>query len=425
MMRSIYTLLLTLLVPLMLLRLLWRSRHEAAYRQRWRERFGWGNSLPKGALWIHAVSVGEVQATQALVEQLRLNYPEKEVLITTTTPTGSAHVKKIFGERVSHCYLPFDLPWLVGPFLKRLQPAILIIIETEIWPNLLAASVGKKVPTLLANARLSARSAKGYKRFAGLTAETLNHLTAIAAQSSETARRFTNLGASPARVEETGSIKFDIQLPADIKKKTEELRHQWGANRPTWIAASTHEGEEQQILAAHKQIKRQYPEALLVLVPRHENRFNCVAEQVTEAGFSLTRRTAVVTGTSHSDVFLGDTMGELTMFLAASDLAFIGGSLIHRGGHNILEPAALGLPILFGPHMFNFLEISQLFLKQGAAQEVESPDQLAETVIEWFDKPELRNQIGEQGLRLIDENRGALQRLLSMIDNLLLHRPAV
>jgi len=418
-MRYIYTTLFTLLLPIMLLRLLWRSRHDVAYRQRWTERFGWAKNLPHHPIWIHAVSVGEVQAIERLVKQLLEAYPTKSLLITTTTPTGAARVKKLFAGRVTHCYLPFDLPWLVGPFVNRLQPAILIIIETEIWPNLLAACNHHNIPTLLANARLSAKSAKGYQRFSSLTAEALNNLTMIAAQSAEAARRFTNLGASPAHVEEIGSIKFDMQLPATLHQQAKTLRQSFGTNRPVWIAASTHEGEEEQILTAHREVRNSVPDALLILVPRHPERFERVAKLVSDSGFSINRRTQHNSVEGDVEVFLGDTMGELPILLAVADLAFVGGSLIPRGGHNILEPAALGLPILFGPHMFNFEEISQLFLKQQAAYEVESADQLALIVTDWLQKKERREEIGAKGLALIEENQGALLRLRNIIDNLL------
>ncbi len=418
-MRYIYTALLTLLIPFMLLRLLWRSRNNAAYRQRWKERFGWCDNLPHNPIWIHAVSVGEVQATENLVKQLLEAYPNKPILITTTTPTGAARVEKLFAGRVTHRYIPFDLPWLISPFLKRLQPAILIIIETEIWPNLLAACRQCNIPTLLANARLSSRSAKGYQRFSSLTAEALNNLSMIAAQSAETARRFTDLGASPARVEEIGSIKFDMQLPPLLYQQANKLRQTFGNNRSIWIAASTHEGEEEQLLAAHKQVREFIPDALLILVPRHPERFEAVAKLISETGFNVIRRTEQKSSNSHAEVFLGDTMGELPLLFAAADLAFIGGSLIQRGGHNLLEPALLGRPIIFGPHMFNFKEISQLFLKRQAAYRVVSVDQLATLVTEWLQKSALRKEIGERGLTLIEENRGALLKLRRIIDKLL------
>ena len=403
----------------MLLRLLWRSRRAPAYRQRMGERFGRTSHLPQQPIWIHAVSVGEVQATQSLVRQLQQRYPDSPILITTTTPTGAARVEKLFADKVAHCYLPFDLPWLVGPFLNRLQPRILIIIETEIWPNLLTACADRHIPTLLANARLSVRSAKGYQRFAGLTAETLNNLSVIAAQGADSARRFTDLGASPARVEQTGSIKFDVKLPASLREQAEALRRCWGMDRRVWVAASTHEGEDEQVLAAHKLIKQQIPDILLVLVPRHPERFDAVASLIRREGLTLARRTEQIACDSECDLFLGDTMGELTMFLAAADIAFIGGSLVPHGGHNLLEPAALGVPVLFGPHMFNFAEIGQLFIEHQAAIEVQSADELAERAIGWFQNAEQRNQVGENGLALIEQNRGALERLLKLIDRLI------
>ena len=422
-MRWLYSALLYAMIPLLLLRLLWRSRRAPAYRQRWAERFGYVGQLPVTApIWLHAVSVGEAQAAQPLIRQLQVRYPDWPILVTTTTPTGAARVEALFGDEVIHRYMPFDLPCAIGRLLQRVQPRILIVMETEIWPNLLAASARQGIPTLLANARLSERSAKGYRRLAGLTAEALGKLSQIAAQGGDDAERFLQLGADPNRLQVTGSIKFDINLPASLREQAEALRRSWGMDRQVWVAASTHEGEESQVLAAHRQIKQAVPNALLVLVPRHPERFGRVAGLIDGQGFRLVKRSEDRACEADTDVFLADSMGELPMFLAASDLAFIGGSLVPHGGHNMLEAAAQGVPVLFGPHMFNFAEISRMCLEQQAALEVGSADELAAVASDWLLDAEKRSLFGENGLELVNRNRGALERLMELVDDLVRSR---
>jgi 3-deoxy-D-manno-octulosonic-acid transferase len=418
-MRHLYTLTFLLSLPLILLRMLWRSLRGPAYRRRWGERFGF-YPLPALAesLWIHAVSVGEVQAVEPLVRKLLELHPELPLVITTTTPTGSERVSQLFGDAVRHVYFPYDLPFSVKRFLRFAAPRLLVMVETEIWPNLLFQCQRRGIVTLLANARLSERSARGYARLGAFTRETFRRISRVAAQGEADAERFVRLGLPAERVLVTGSIKFDIRLPASLHEQAAALRHLWG-DRPIWVAASTHEGEEAELLAAHRQLRESLPQALLVLVPRHPERFERVAELAQRMGFRTVRRSTGMPVDPKTELFLGDTMGELSLFLAAADAAFVGGSLIPRGGHNILEPAALGKPVLFGPHMFNFAAISELFLEQGAAKMVKSSEELAWVMERWLSDASERSRIGENGRALVEQNRGALERLLGLIEDLL------
>jgi len=418
-MRLLYTLILYISLPLVLLRLYWRSLKNPQYRRRIPERFG-RLSLPalKGSLWLHTVSVGETQAAEPLVRRLQKQFPGLPIVLTTTTPTGSDRVKRLFGDSVIHAYFPYDLPFAIKGFLKTLQPRLLVMMETEVWPNLLALCELHSIPTILANARLSERSAKGYARLGPFTRETFGRIGLVAAQSPADAERFLGLGLPSDRVRVTGSIKFDVRLPASLKEQAEALRRTWGG-RPVWVAASTREGEDEQILDAHRKVLRALPEALLVLVPRHPERFDKVALLCQREGFVSARRTTGESCGPDTQVMLGDTMGELTLFLAAADVAFVGGSLVPTGGHNVLEPAALGLPVVFGPHMFNFSMISRMLLVEGAALEVTNTEALAGVVIDWLSDASLRARFGENGLRVVEANRGALDRLFDIISGYL------
>jgi 3-deoxy-D-manno-octulosonic-acid transferase len=426
MLRHLYSLLLWLLLPLVLLRLFWRSRRAAAYRERWPERFGLYRHPPRPAeVWVHAVSVGEVQAALPLVRHLLRR--DCSVLVTTTTPTGAGRLRDLLGDAVQHCYTPIDLGWIMGRFLDAVSPRLVLVMETEIWPSMLAQCNRRGVEVMLVNARLSARSARGYARVRGFATETMRRFAMIAAQSGDDAERFRALGVDPSRMIVTGSIKFDVQLPASLLVRAEVVRREWGANRPVWVAASTREGEDEQLLAAHERVLRRFPEALLVLVPRHPERFERVATLVQRSGATLVRRSANRPCTAETAVYLGDSMGELPVFLAAADVAFIGGSLVPMGGHNPLEAAAVGVPVLIGPHTFNFAEISRLLVARQAAVRVADADELAERLVDWLGDAAERTRIGENGRRAIEENRGALDRLVAFIDAHLAKpsRPAV
>jgi 3-deoxy-D-manno-octulosonic-acid transferase len=417
-MARLYTLLLYLLMPLALLRLLWRSRRSPGYRERWRERIGlYGDRRLDAEVWVHAVSVGEVQAAAPLLKHLIQRHPHG-VLVTTTTPTGAQRLRDLFEDRVRHVYTPYDLPPVMGRFLDAVGPRLVLVMETEIWPNMLAACAARRIPVVLANARLSARSAQGYARLGRLTRETFGRFAAIAAQGSADAARFRALGAPAERIEVTGNLKFDLRLPASLMERAEVMRRDWGTERPVWVAASTHEGEEEQVLAAHRAVRSHRPDALLVLVPRHPERFERVAALVSRQGFALVRRSAQAPCAAHTAVYLGDTMGELPVLIAAGDAAFIGGSLVPVGGHNLLEAAAAGVPVAIGPAVFNFAEITALLIAEQAAVQVADTAELARVMTEWLGDAALRARIGENGRRVVEQNRGALDRLMALIDRL-------
>lgn len=416
--RFLYSLIFTLCLPLILARLLYRAWRAPAYARRWRERFALGGDLRAGGIWVHAVSVGESIAAAPMVRELCKRHPQLPITVTCMTPTGSEQIRKLFGDDVGHAYLPYDLPWLQRRLIRRMQPRIAIIMETELWPNLVAECKRAGVPLVLANARLSARSARGYQRVAKLVRPMFAALDWVAVQTAAEAERFIALGVRQAAMTVTGSIKFDLKPGAELLATAEQWRAQWG-KRPVWIAASTHGGEDEIVLAAHRQILQRHPEALLILVPRHPERFDAVARQVEGAGLGMVRRSAGNMPALPDQVLLGDTMGELMQFYACADVAFVGGSLIAGGGHNYLEPAALGLPVLSGPHRFNFAEISDLLEQAGALVEVANAEAMAERVGGWLADPASARSAGVAGQAVVEANQGALERLLQGIARLL------
>ncbi len=375
------------------------------------------NQQSKGVIWIHAASVGEVIAATPMVSSLLERYTGQEILLTTTTPTGSKEVDKSLGKRVIHAFIPYDAHGFVDRFFCHFQPSVGIIMETEIWPNLFHQCGKHNIPLILANVRLSQRSLEGYQRWIPkLVKSALQNVTWAAVQGEADAKRLTALGVIPDRVTVTSSIKFDMTLPDDIKQQGEELRGQLGISRPVWIAASTREGEEEHVLDAHLRLLEQIPNALLILVPRHPERFSAVAKLISSRGLKAVRRSSGQPCGDEVQAYLGDSMGEMLLLYSASDVAYVGGSLVPTGSHNMLEPAALGKPVLFGPHRFNFAEASQLLIDRGAAQEVTSADQLADAVIDLFQNREKWQQIGIQGRRVVEQNRGALDRLMEGVN---------
>jgi 3-deoxy-D-manno-octulosonic-acid transferase len=397
-MRHLYSALLYLATPLILARLAWSGRRNRGYWKRWPERFGFAvDAPPPGGIWVHAVSVGEVIAALPLVERLMASHPELAVTVT---------------------YLPYDLPGAVGRFLDDVRPRLGLLMETELWPNLVAGCAARRVPLVLANARLSAGSADGYRKIGGLVRPLLGGLAAIAAQAEADAQRFVALGADPARVKVTGSIKFDLAIDDATRAAGRALREALGAERPCWIAASTHDGEDEQVLAAHAGIRERFPGALLLLVPRHPERFVRVAALCEARGFGVARRSRGETGDEVA-VYLGDTMGELLALYAAADVAFVGGSLVPTGGHNPLEPAALGLPVVTGPHLHNFARIASLLEEAGALTRVADAGALSSRVVELLASPERAAAAGAAGREVVERNRGALDRLLTEVETLL------
>jgi len=418
--RFIYIIVSYLLTPLILLHLFYKGFGNRAYWQRNGERFGFFSAPPQpGAIWLHAVSVGEVQAAAPLVRALLKSHPDRPLVLTTTTPTGSDRVRALFGDRVVHCYAPFDLAWPVKRFFDWCKPTIAIILETELWPNLYHECGQRNVPLVLASARLSAKSIGRYRLLVSLFRETLSNGIVIAAQTSADAERFVSLGANPARTRVTGNIKFDFELPPGVHEQGNELREKYAGARPVWVAASTHAGEEEQVLAAHRAIRKTFPDALLILVPRHPERFDSIATLLQRQSFDFVRRSSGRASTPTTEVVLGDTMGELLAFYAAADIAFVGGSLVEVGGHNLLEPAALRLPMLMGPHNYNAQDITDLFLDSGVARVVHDADDLAAAVLVLLHDPAAAHRLGDQAGKLTETSRGALQRLLALLEPLL------
>lgn len=422
--RLLYTLCFYLLVPVILLRLIWRGLKAPAYRSRLAERFGWFKAPPMDKpLWIHAVSVGETIAAAPLINRLLAENPAQQIIVTTMTPTGSERVQALFGGRVFHVYAPYDLPDAIARFLKRCQPSALIVMETELWPNLINGCYRRNIPVLVANARLSARSAKGYARFGTLSRGMLQQISRIAAQHQEDGQRFIQLGLPADRLSVTGSIKFDLELPGNLYNDAQALRQQLGSERPIWIAASTHAGEDELLLQAHKSLLNNYPDLLLILVPRHPERFDQVYRLCCEQNLSTARRSLDEPCRDQTRVLLGDTMGELMLFYGAGDIAFVGGSLIANGGHNPLEPAALGLPVLMGPHLFNFSHICSQLQEAGGLHVVEADAQAIEEALEsWLTHPEQREAAGQAAQGVVNANQGALTRLCGLIETDLLGR---
>ena len=417
MMRLAYTVALYCVAPFLVGWLLWRGRRNPAYLRRIGERFGLGAGIAanRGCVWIHAVSVGEVQAAAPIVKALRSRYPDETIVVTSTTSTGAGRISKAFGGGIVHRYFPLDLPGSVARFLNRVAPRVAIIMEAEIWPNLLEECRRRGIPVILANVRLSERSAAGYRRFRGLFAPVLADVAAIAAQSGEDARRMASIGAPPDVIDVTGSTKFDIPMLASLREEAAALRRNWGSSRDIWIAASTHDGEESLVLDAFEQVLDAIPESLLVLVPRHPERFREVGAYVRRRGFESVMRSQRPVDCSGVEVFIGDTMGELPLFYAAADVAFVGGTLVKRGGHNVLEPAALGLPVLFGPHVFNFAEISSRLIEAGGARTVDDAASLGRAVVDYLRDADLRHTTGARGRTFVEGNRGAGDRVVALI----------
>jgi len=421
--RTLYTALFYLGLPLVAIRLWLRSRKAPAYAKRIGERFSYGMpTLQPGGIWVHAVSVGESIAAAPMIRALLQRYPTLPITVTCMTPTGSERIHAMFANepRIQHCYLPYDLPCAAARFLDRVQPKLAVIMETELWPNHIHQCAKRGIPVALANGRLSERSAKGYGRFSKLTAPMLAEMSLFAVQTEAEAQRFRDLGARPETVEVTGSIKFDLTIDPQLLQRAAELRGQWQAQeRPVWIAASTHEGEDEVVLNAHRRLLANHPDALLILVPRHPERFNSVFELCQREGFATVRRSTGATVDAATSVLLGDTMGELLFLYALADSAFVGGSLVPNGGHNLLEPAALAKPVISGPHLFNFLDIAAQLNSAGALAEVDDAEGLATEVQRLFELPRDAQRMAEAGLNVMRRNQGALQRLLDGLGRLI------
>ncbi len=409
--------------------MLYRASRNKQYLTKISQRFGFNLLLPKvknnstkddaysDGIWIHAVSVGEVNAAVPLVKNLLASFPGKAITITTMTPTGSDRVLKVFGKSVQHCYLPYDYPGAVKRFLNALRPQLAMVMETEIWPNFINECHNRQIPMIYTNVRLSSRSHKEYLRFKKLFAPALKKVSQFAVQAKADAERLINIGANADTVEVTGSIKFEMTLPASVTEAAQSVRRDLGWERPVWVAGSTHEGEESQVIDAYLKARKEIKNLLLVLVPRHPERFSAVFKLAVGYGCKTVLRSQSNTEIPQdTEIYVADTMGDLTLLIAAGDVAFIGGSLVSAGGHNVLEACAAGVAVIFGPHMFNFQEISDLVLAKGAGIQVMDSDELCEVIVKLLNDPVIRDQYGSEGRELIEANKGALDKICAMVD---------
>ena len=416
----LYVLLTRLALPFALAADAWKALRNPEQWNRVAQRLGFVPVSPRArCLWVHAVSVGEVQAAASLLTALRGRHPDLPVTLSTVTPTGAQRARALFGDSVHHCFLPFDTPAAMRRFLDRVQPRLAVILETEIWPALYRELGRRGVPLVIGSARLSMRSVDRYRRAGALIREALADDVVIGAQSAVDAERFHAIGAPAGRVHVTGNIKLDLQIPEAAIDAGRDFRRRHAAGRPVWIAGSTHEGEEDAALAAHAVACTRHPDALLVLVPRHPKRFEAVRTMLQRRGVSYAQRSSGGVPAEGDGVFLLDTLGELQTFYAAADVAFVGGTLVPVGGHNLLEPAVLGLPILAGPHTHNAPEIARLLADSGALTTVRNGDELAGQVSGFFDDPPRAAAVGRRGRGAVDASRGAVYRLVALIEPLL------
>ncbi len=425
MIRRLYTLLIYCAAPFATALVLWRGLRDRSYWQALSERFGWGRPMSSApTIWLHAVSLGEMSAAAPLALALRSRYPETPLVLTTATPTGRARARGLFGEGVDVRFLPYDTPGAVARFLDRIRPRLAVIMETELWPNLFKECEHRGVPLVLASARLSAKSVSRYRRLGSLFRGIFSATSLIAAQTPKDAERFLAIGAQSGRTHVIGNIKFDMELSAGAADRGRALRASFGA-RPTWIAGSTHAGEEEQVLAAHEELRSGRAggagraDALLLLVPRHPDRFRAVAELLRGRGLAFTTRSSGIPPDAATPVLLVDSVGELAALYASADVAFVGGSLVPIGGHNLLEPAALGVPVLTGPHHSNSQDVARLLLRQGAALQVNDARELAAVLERLMADPAERRRIGAVGRHIVESNRGSVARLLDLIEPLL------
>lgn len=420
-MRFLYTIIFYLLLPFILLRLWIKNRKTPNGLQFWHERLGLGlRPFSSGGIWVHAVSVGESLTAIPLIKLLQQRYPTIPITVTNETVTGAERIRVELGNSVTQLYFPYDLPLVLKKFFNALQPKLLILLETELWPNILAACQLYQVPVALVNARLSERSAKAYRRILPVIRKMLKSIDVIAAQFQADVDRFVDLGFPAEKIHVTGSLKFDLTLPPRLSEQAQRLRKSWGENRLVWIAASTHPGEEELILQAFTEVRQSFPDLLLVSVPRHVNRVPQLVQLYSSQDYKIIKRSEHnESEMADADIFIGDTMGELLIFYAAADLAFVGGSLVEKGGQNPLEPAAVGLPILTGPHTFNFATITEQLKRRNVEIQVNNATELAEQVIALLYNPARRQQKANEAKKFVVQNKGSALKQMQLIENLL------
>ncbi len=415
-MRAFYTGLFYLSIPVIVLRLLWRGIKAPAYRQRWSERFAIYPKEPSLAdIWFHAVSVGEAEALFPLIRRIQQKYPKAKLLVTTTTPTGSARVKAVLANDVAHVYLPYDLPDAVSRFMQQFKPGLAVIVETEIWPNLYAFCGKNNIPLYLINARLSEKSTRNYQKIPWLIRPSLAQATCIATQSEEDTKRFAAISGDIGSIITMGNIKFDVVIAPGLVAEGLEVKARLFPDRFVWVIASSHHGEEALLLDSYQEAKQRLPRLLLVIAPRHPERFVDVKKLCEQNQLKVATRTAGEVCSQDTDIYLLDTLGELKLFYAAADVAFIGGSMVPVGGHNILEAAAIGVPILFGPHMSNFKNIAYSILQRDAAIQCQDKDAVSKAILMLYAEPSRRESLVVNAKVFIRQNQGVIDKLVEML----------
>ena len=418
--RNLYTALFCLLLPVYFARLSWKGLSNKEYFLRWSERLGYSSELPskdKSVIWIHAVSVGEVNASMPLLRSLIADYPYSEILVTTTTPTGSKLLIERLGNKIKHQYLPVDIPFFINRFLNKWNPKILILLETEIWPNLINICKSRGIYSALVNARLSEKSKKNYLKYSSLIKPVIETIDLILAQFESDKRRFQEI-ADRKDINTCGNLKFDQDVPKELEDISETIKQDWsidGKYRPTLIAASTHETEEEEVLKAFKLILKSFPNALLILVPRHLERFDKVKKLINTSGLTLASRSKQEEVKRSTQVLLGDTIGELNFLYSLSDVAFVGGSLIDHGGQNLLEPAAQSLALLSGPSLRNFSDISEQLIKKEGLTVIRNAQELSDVFVQLIDNPDEIKERGGAAFGVFMENRGALEKIIGYL----------
>ena len=416
MLRGLYSAALYLLLPITIYHLIWRSFRQGEYLQRWDERYAVYGSAPAhaGTIWVHAVSVGEVNAAAPLINKLLALRPATRLLVTSITPTGSARIRALWGDRVEHVYLPYDLPGAVSRFLRHYRPRVALVLETELWPNLMFGCREHGVPAWIVNARLSERSLRGYRLLRPLLRRALRSLRGVLAQSAGDAARFIDLGADPATTRDVGNLKFDIAPVEGADAFADGFRARIG-ERPVWIAASTHADEEAAVIAIHRRLRERWPDLLLLWGARHPERFRAVAQQSVEAGWRVATRQLTQWPDRQDAVFVIDTLGELVPFYGCADVAFVGGSLQDIGGHNLLEPASAGTAVVTGPHLHNFLDIAARMRTAGALRVGKDATGVGDHIAGLLEDDVARKRMTVAGQALVEEGRGALNRTLDLV----------
>ncbi|VFP87517.1 lipid IV(A) 3-deoxy-D-manno-octulosonic acid transferase [Candidatus Erwinia haradaeae] len=416
----LYTILLYLLQPVIWFRLWYLGYTNPTYRQRWTERYGFFiQKIQPNGIHLHAVSVGETLAAIPLITALHYDYPDIPIILTTMTPTGSDLAKTIVDHGIYHVYLPYDLPGSMRRFLKKTRPKLVIIMETELWPNMINLLHSQNIPLIIANARLSERSARSYQKISIFMKPLFQTITLIAAQNKEDSARFIKLGVKQSNIVITGNLKFDIHITSEMTKNSKKLRRQWASSRPIWIATSTHHGEEKIILETHKKLLESFPNLLLILAPRHPSRCQTICCLTQKYGFNFILRSSCSTPSIKINVVIIDTIGELMLLYGIADLAFVGGSLVKHGGHNPLEPALHAIPVLMGPHTFNFKNICERIKQDNGLITVTNSNSLTKSITMLLLHKDLRIYYGAQAKNVLQNNQGARNRLLHILESFL------